>query len=201
MKKAFFHFVVIFVVFASCKDEPINRNSRIVAEQSSCCQNLEKDTITYQPKLDVETMHYLHGHIDGMMNEKAMEGYCNYAIEENNELHFMLLPWDNSSNKLIGMLHINGKMQCEKVFNVKELDVFYTHNLPSCQSISYYVDSTKTTFLKYVKVNDKRINGCFSGTFYKSNNSKNDETQLLDTISFKNIRFSAIMKEKLLNNF
>lgn len=178
-----------------CQDEKTKNNSKISIEQLACCQDLAKDTIRFQPKLNPETMHYLYGHIEGMMNEKAINGYSDFQLEENNSISFKLSPWDNVADKLTGILHINGKMQCEKVFNVKDLDIFYIHNLLSCQSISYYVDSTKTTFLKYVKVNDKRINGCFSGTFYKSNNNKNDETQLLDTISFKNIRFSAIMKE------
>jgi hypothetical protein len=196
-KTVFFHFVAILFIFAGCENEVSNYKSKIAAEQSSCCKDLAKDTITYQPQLNPETMHYLHGHIDGLMNGKTVHGYSDYILEDNNSIQLKLMPWIDSINNIMGVLHIKGKKQFDKVLSIKDIEMYYVQSLKSCQAQVYYLDSSQTTvaFLKYTKANEQRINGCLSATFCKSSNRKDSKTELPDTISFKDIRFSAILQD------
>jgi hypothetical protein len=193
-------FLLTFVLlFAACQTDKHNSITKTieVTDTIQCCQNLEQDTTTYQPWLNGETMLYLGGHFEGLINNEKATGFASFHQEEDNSIHLILSYWNEKTQKLNGNLILDGKLQPNKALNFKDFKVFYNYSVSSCIGINFHTDSTKnySSFLKYNVIKDKnRANGCLSFTLYKGNDNNSQEANLPDSIEFKNIRFSAILK-------
>ncbi len=199
MFKSIFLFSVSFL-FAACQSDKKGNNAVVckenITDTTECCQNLAQDTSAYIPWLNGDTMHYLKGHFEGLINNKTVTGFAAGYQNQDSSLHIILSYLDNKKQKINGNLILDGKMQPNEELNFTNFDVLYLHDLNNCNGVAYHLDNTKskTSFFKYTLIeNNRRANGCLSFVLYKEKDDNPKSKSIPDSVVFKNIRFSAIL--------
>lgn len=195
----FFLFLSFLIVFCfSCKNE-IKNNKKLsnYVDTLVCCQNLAQDTSTYTPQINGETMNLLTGHIEGLMNNKFFPGFAQ-CYPDSNKMIFSFAKFNQNTKKVEGVILVSAKINPNQVIAAKDLTVNYEYHLGgSCFGTTYSIDKSKNKFgfLKYIVLPDKnRVNGCFSATVWSTDEEVKQKYHLPDSINFKNLKFSTILK-------